>query len=94
MSFNMQPIPMLYDYCGDGNPVIVEEFRDRWRRCGWRKRASYAWLRKLRREGVTHIAVDVGGRTADFTIAELTMTGLRACGDQARVERAIAASQA
>lgn len=67
----MQPIKMLADYCGDGNPVIVEEFNRRWCRTGFRKRASRSWLRKLRREGATHVAVDVGGRVADFSIAEL-----------------------
>lgn len=67
----MRPIKMLADYCGDGNPVIVEEFAGRWRRQGWRKRASAAWLRKRRAAGVSHVAVDVGGRAADFSIDEL-----------------------
>lgn len=71
----MQPIAALADYCGDGNPVIAEEFSDRWRRQSLRKRASRAWLRKLRGRGVTHVAVDCGdGRLADFTVAELLST--------------------
>ena len=69
----MQPIAQLVAYCGNGNPVILEAFSDRWRRQQtWRKRASISWLRKLKAQGVTHVAVEVApGRGADFTVAEL-----------------------
>lgn len=75
MDRSMQPIKVLADYCGDGNPVIAQEFVPGrgWRRCNFRKRASVAWLRKLRREfGVTTVAVEVGpNRVADFKISEM-----------------------
>lgn len=75
---SMQPIPVLAEYFGgDGNPVIRETFvaERGWRRLGWHKRASRAYLRKLRREeGVTHVAVSpatLPERVADFRIEEL-----------------------
>jgi hypothetical protein len=74
----MHEIAMLSDYCGDGNPVIVETFTPGrgWVRAGWRKRVSRSWLRKLRREqGVTEVALDVGGRVADFRVSELLSSG-------------------
>jgi hypothetical protein len=68
----MQPIAKLVAYCGDGNPVIVQEFRGSWRTQSYRKRASASWLRKLRAEGVSHVAVRTpAGTTADFTVKEL-----------------------
>lgn len=58
----------------DAGPVIVaEEFTA----AGWtprprfRKRMTHSWARKLRREGVTHVALRAGARTADFALAEL-----------------------
>ncbi len=74
----MRPLRVPLDYCGDGNPVIAQEFRPGrgWRRAGWRKRASASWLAKLRREGITDVALDVGGRVADFTINELLRGGV------------------
>lgn len=75
MSHQMQPIAKLAEYCGDGNPVIAQEFEPGrgWRRAGFRKRASVAWLRKRRRAGVTAVAVEFadGSRRADFRIEEL-----------------------
>jgi hypothetical protein len=45
---------------------------DRLVRGGYRKRITVAYARKLRREGVAAVAVNVGGgRIADFTIREL-----------------------
>jgi len=77
----MHPIPQLRDYCGNGNPIIRQEFSDQWRTQTYRKRASVAWLRKLRTAGVTRIAVEVEpgtDRLADFSIAELMpKAGLR-----------------
>lgn len=75
MSHHMQPVLAAVVGEGPGNPVIVAEFADRWRPQSYRKRASASWLRKLRGEGVTHVAVEVApGRSADFTIAELLST--------------------
>ncbi len=73
MGHAMQPIAELAEYGGNGNPVIVQEFVPGrgWRRTNFRKRASCAWLRKLKREGVTEVAVEFDGRAADFRIAEL-----------------------
>jgi hypothetical protein len=75
-SHAMQPIDLLAEYGGDGNPVIVQTFTPGkgWTRTSWRKRASRSWLRKLRRdEGITTVAVefDGGRRVADFRISEL-----------------------
>lgn len=45
---------------------------------GYRKRISTAYARKLRGEGVTVVALDLGdGRRADFTTAELCRRGTR-----------------
>ena len=54
-------------------PTIAQEFKTRkgWTRQTLRKQVSAAWLRKLRREGVTHVALNSDGRTADFSIEEL-----------------------
>jgi len=43
-----------------------------WVRYPGRKRVSGSWVRKLRREGVTDLALAYGGRVADFTARELT----------------------
>ncbi len=75
MSRATQPIPIVRSYFGSGpdTPVIAQEFRrgNGWVRQTHRKRVSAAWLRKLRREGVTHVALTSEGRTADFSIEEL-----------------------
>ena len=54
--------------------VIAETFHpDRgWKRPSFRKRISPSWARKLRREGVTGVALASAGRLADFRIEELT----------------------
>jgi|SRR5882724_12289142 len=57
----------------DGHPLITSEFRPSW---GWGRsqtahRVSVSWLRKLRAEGVTSVALRLDGRVADFTIAEI-----------------------
>lgn len=75
---SMRPLRVLAVYCGDGNPVIVQEFTPGagWRRTNFRKRASVAWLRKLRAAGVTVVGVEPApGRCADFTVAELLAGG-------------------
>jgi hypothetical protein len=54
-------------------PVIAQQFRPGrgWTRYPIRKRVSTSWLRKMRGEGVTHVALRCGARTADFTLDEL-----------------------
>jgi hypothetical protein len=75
MSRTTQPIPLVSDYFGDSDaPIITAEFRPGrgWVRTSFKKRVSRAWLRKLRAEGVTHVALTAReGRTADFAVAEL-----------------------
>lgn len=41
---------------------------------GYTKRVSASWLRKLRREGATAVALRCGARVADFTITEALST--------------------
>jgi hypothetical protein len=56
------------------HPVIVEAFipGKGWRRHrSFRKRVSVSWARKLRAEGVTHVALASGARVADFRIEEV-----------------------
>jgi hypothetical protein len=55
------------------HPVIGQIFRPEvgWRRYTFRKRVSLSWLRKLRAQGVTSVAIDYHGRRADFTIDEV-----------------------
>ena len=71
----IKPIPVSETYFGPGSeiPTIAQEFKTRkgWTRQTFRKQVSAAWLRKLRREGVTHVALNSDGRTADFSIEEL-----------------------
>jgi hypothetical protein len=55
------------------HPLIAQAFYPGW---GWirstlRKRVSRSWLRKLRREGATHVALVAAHRHADFSIREL-----------------------
>lgn len=75
----------------EGHPIIEQEFRlsnpDRalpdlgygrrqWVTTGYRKRVSISWLRKLRAQGVTHVALRHGSRLADFSVAELIRGGV------------------
>lgn len=67
----------IADYFGTAarteHPVIAEAFAPGtgWTRYPIRKRVSLSWLRKMRREGVTSVAIACQGRLADFTIAEI-----------------------
>jgi hypothetical protein len=87
----MQPIPALLGYCGNGNPLIVEEHggpRSCWVPLAVRIPATYEYLHLIAASGVTMIAVEVEpGRHADFSISELTQVGLRAAGEQIQAER-------
>jgi hypothetical protein len=74
MSNYSQPIPVVRAYFGTSDfPIIAEEFRPGkgWKRQNYQKRITGAWANKLRREEVTHVALRLGHRRADFTIAEL-----------------------
>ena len=67
----MNPLVVLAEYCGNGNPVIKQEFTPGkgWKSQTYKKRASASWLVKLAAQGVTHIGVEVGeNRIADFEI--------------------------
>lgn len=92
----LQPIPALLDYTGAPNPLVVEVF---YVGRGWTRQArgvpaTYDLLSVLRANGATMIGVryvrDGQDRGADFSLSELMMGGMRACGDQARAERALA----
>lgn len=66
-------------YFHGDHPVITGEFHPSrgWRSQSFRKRVSASWLRKLRKEGVTHVALTSEGRSADFSIAELLSSTAR-----------------
>lgn len=54
-------------------PTIHETFipGQGWRRFAMRKRITASYARTLRRSGVTVVAINIGGRIADFNITEL-----------------------
>lgn len=55
------------------HPIIVQAFKaSGWARYPFKKRISGAWARKMKKEGVTHVALKSGNRVADFRIEELT----------------------
>lgn len=68
---------LLADYFGDDAvPFIAQEFRPAggWFTYRMRKRPTQSWLRKLRREGVTHVSLATIAqphRRADFSVREL-----------------------
>lgn len=71
---------LIADYFGCGThpaytefPTIGQVFRPGrgWKRYTGTKRVSLSWLRKLRADGVTDVAIDYHGRRADFTIREV-----------------------
>ena len=75
MSHSIEPIPAVARYFGDSEatPIVTAEFTPGrgWRTTGYAKRISGAWARKLRSEGVTHVSLTEGGRSADFSIEEI-----------------------
>jgi len=81
MSHQSQVPGLVADYfkCGTQPPfaeypTIAQTFKPGrgWSTYSGVKRVSLSWLRKLRAEGVTSVALDYQGRVADFTIAEIT----------------------
>lgn len=75
-SHQAQVPSLVADYFGEAvreYPVITGQFTPGrgWVRPPIRKRISLAWLRRIRREGVTGVAVTCGGRSADFTVDEI-----------------------
>lgn len=56
------------------HPVVHAEFHPNagWKRQSYNKRISRSWALKLRKQGVTHVALKSGTRQADFAIEELT----------------------
>ena len=60
------------------HPLISQVFTPAgWKRPGCRKRVSGSAIRRLRSEGVTHVALSAGGHVADFTAAELCRNGAK-----------------
>lgn len=67
-------VGVVADYFGcDEVPVISQKFTpgQAWARLGRAVPLSRARVRSLRDQGATSVALDLGGRTADFTVAEL-----------------------
>lgn len=86
----MRPIPIVSEYArlvgSDRDlPIVVREFKPSrgWGRSAWRKHLSGSYARKLRAEGVTHVALDINSRQPEFSIEEL----LRSVGRRSRVRR-------
>lgn len=75
MSHSIAPIPVVETYFSQpgATPVIEQEFYPGvgWVTQRYQKRVSKAWLLKLRRAGVTSVALRLNGRLADFTVTEL-----------------------
>lgn len=70
----IQPIEKVSAYFGGQEiPTITAEFRPGtgWVTMTYRKRVSRAWVRKLRARGVSHVALSLDGRTAEFSTDEL-----------------------
>lgn len=67
----------VYAYFGPRRVVVAETFTPS---VGWevwpryRKGVTLSWARKLRRQGVTVVALTDGTRTADFPLPELLAT--------------------
>lgn len=55
------------------HPTIVQAFKtgSGWKRYPVTKKVSVAWLRKMKREGYTTVALKCGSREADFQIREV-----------------------
>ncbi len=74
MSNHLQTIPAVAAYFGSAaQPIVAQEFHPTkgWQHQTYRKRISRSWARKLRRAGISHVALDLDGRLADFSTAEL-----------------------
>lgn len=80
MSHQSQVPAKIAEYfgCGtlppyDEHPTIAQVFAPGrgWKTYSGTKRVSFSWIRKLRREGVTSIAIRYHGRVADFTVDEI-----------------------
>jgi hypothetical protein len=85
-SHSLQPIPVVERfvraYGGETTtPVVVHHFKPSsgWWRHGWRKRISGSYARRLRREDITYVGLEVSPwRVADFRIEELLSRSSRA----------------
>jgi hypothetical protein len=73
---SIKDIPQVRRYFGTGAAIVAQEFSPGkgWISRRYRKRVSFSWLRKLRNEGVTHVALSADGRVADFGVDELLRT--------------------
>jgi hypothetical protein len=78
-SHSLQPIPVVERFvrtCGGETvtPVVVHHFKPSsgWFLHGWRQRISGSYARRLRRDDITYVGLEVSpGRVADFRIEEL-----------------------
>jgi len=73
-SYSIQPIPLVASYFGEPcAPVIAQTFKpgQGWKRYTFAKRVSRSWVRKLKAQGITSVALAHNGRLADFTVTEL-----------------------
>lgn len=64
----------VYSYFQAGRVTVAETFTpdEGWRAwVRYRKGITHSWARKLRRAGVTAVALTDGHRTADFSLSEL-----------------------
>lgn len=64
------------------HPIIRQVFNPAvgWKQYPIRKRVSGSWVRGLKAEGVTHVALESGGRLADFSVRELLKMSLQKGG--------------
>lgn len=76
MSKSIKPIPVVTKYFGPeaATPIVSAVYRPGlgWSRTGWNKRVSRSWVVKLQKAGITHVGLEADGRSADFTVKELT----------------------
>lgn len=72
------PPPVKRYFAHDEHPIIIQEFTPGkgWVRTNFKKRVSRSWVRKLKAQGVTAVALngkDKNGQevVADFTVKEI-----------------------
>lgn len=67
-------IPQVAEYFGTTElPVITQAFTPGkgWKLCTHKRPLSRAWLRRLKKEGVTRVTLTLGQRSPDFAVEEL-----------------------
>lgn len=78
----IKSIAMLEEYFGEPGvtPIIVEEFTSAvgWTRPAWRKRIGESYACTLRDQGISHVRLSHGERTADFSLDEILRSARQA----------------